>query len=102
MNSSFLPETHSVQHQRTEIATVSATGNQMPTGQSGATPSRLVPLVYTVEETAAVLNCSTKSVRRLIARGYLCPCKAVRKILIPRKQVEDFLKATCDVPKAFR
>ena len=56
------------------------------------------PLVYTVEETAAVLKISTKSVRRLIARGLLTPCDAFRKILIPRKQVEDFLQATCKAP----
>jgi excisionase family DNA binding protein len=56
------------------------------------------PLVYTVEETAAVLKISTKSVRRLLARGLLSGCKAFRKILIPRKQVEDFLKATCGTP----
>jgi excisionase family DNA binding protein len=57
------------------------------------------PLVYTVEETAAALKISTKSVRRLLARGLLTGSKALRKILIPRKQLDDFLKATCDVPK---
>lgn len=57
-------------------------------------------LVYTIDETAAVLNCSTKSVRRLIQRGYFAPCNALRKILIPRQQVADFLKRTCGVPRA--
>jgi excisionase family DNA binding protein len=57
------------------------------------------PLVYTVEEAAAALNCSTKTIRRLIHRGYFTPCKALRKILIPRGQIEAFLKSTCDVPK---
>jgi excisionase family DNA binding protein len=57
------------------------------------------PLVYTVEEAAAVLKISTKSVRRLIKRGFLTGSKALRKILIPRQQIEAFLKATCDVPK---
>ena len=57
------------------------------------------PLVYTVEEAAAVLKISTKSVRRLLSRGYLTGSKALRKILIPRQQLEAFLKATCDVPK---
>ena len=57
------------------------------------------PLVYTVEEEAAVLKISTKSVRRLLARGFLTGSKALRKILIPRQQLEAFLKATCDVPK---
>ena len=58
------------------------------------------PLVYTVEEAAAVLKISTKSVRRLLARGFLTGSKALRKILIPRQQLEAFLKATCDVPKS--
>ena len=58
------------------------------------------PLVYTVEEAAAVLKISTKSVRRLLARGFLTGSKALRKILIPRQQLEAFLTATCDVPKA--
>ena len=57
------------------------------------------PLVYTIEEAAAALNCSTKTVRRLIHLNYFAPCKALRKILIPRQQIEAFLKATCDVPK---
>ena len=57
------------------------------------------PLVYTVEEAAAVLKISTKSVRRLLKRGFLTGSKALRKILIPRQQIEAFLKATCDVPK---
>lgn len=57
------------------------------------------PLVYTISEAAAALNCSTKTIRRLIHRGYLTPCKVLRKILIPRQQIEGFLKATCDLPK---
>jgi len=57
------------------------------------------PLVYTVEEAAAVLKISTKSVRRLLKRGFLTGSKALRKILIPRQQIEAFLKAICDVPK---
>jgi len=57
------------------------------------------PLFYDINQAAAALNMSTKSVRRLIKRGKLTCCKAVRKILIPVKQIEDFLKASCDVPK---
>jgi excisionase family DNA binding protein len=56
------------------------------------------PLVYTVEEAAAALKISTKSVRRLLARRLLTGSKALRKILIPRQQICDFLKSTCDVP----
>jgi hypothetical protein len=73
---------------------------QMPNPVSAAPLPE--PLTYDINQTAAVLNCCTKSVRRLILRGYLCPCKALRKILIPRQQIEAFLKATCDAPKALR
>ena len=60
------------------------------------------PLLYDIKQSAQSLNCCTKSVRRLIARGYLSPCKALRKILIPKPQIDAFLKATCDVPKTLR
>jgi excisionase family DNA binding protein len=58
------------------------------------------PLVYTVKETAEALCTCTKTVRRLIKRGFFSPCKALRKILIPRAQVEDFLRRTCGTPTA--
>jgi len=60
------------------------------------------PLAYDINQAAAALNCCTKSVRRLIRRGYFGPCKALRKVLIPRQQIEAFLKATCDTPKNLR
>ena len=59
-------------------------------------------LFYDIKQAAAALNTCTKTVRRLIQRGYFTPCKAVRKILIPRSQIEAFLKATCDVPPCLR
>lgn len=61
-----------------------------------------VPLAYTVEEAAAALHVSTKTIRRLLARGILTSSKALRKKLIPRQQIEDFLNATCDVPRRIR
>lgn len=72
-----------------------------PPNHSAPKSEPLTPLVYTVKETAIVLNSSTKTVRRLIKRRFFAPCKALRKILIPRTQVEAFLKATCGQPKAF-
>jgi excisionase family DNA binding protein len=56
------------------------------------------PLAYNINEAAAALNVSTKTVRRLLWRGKLTSCKALRKILIPREQIANFLKATCDKP----
>lgn len=63
------------------------------------TDSKPESLVYTVQEAAVALNVSTKTVRRLLQRKLLTGSKALRKILIPRQQLEAFLKATCDVPK---
>ena len=70
---------------------------ESPVGATSPTP-----LVYTVAETAIVLRSSTKTVRRLIKRGFFAPSKALRKLLIPRSQVEAFLKSTCGNPKAFQ
>jgi len=58
------------------------------------------PLALTVEEAAVALNVSTKTIRRLLDRGILTASKALRKKLIPRSQIEGFLKATCDAPKS--
>jgi excisionase family DNA binding protein len=55
-----------------------------------------------VEEAAAALNVCTKTIRRLLARGILTASKALRKKLIPRTQIEGFLKATCDTPKSIK
>jgi excisionase family DNA binding protein len=56
------------------------------------------PLAYDINQAAAALNVCTKTIRRLIARGKLTTCKVLRKVLIPREQIENFLKATCDTP----
>ena len=69
---------------------------------SAAAPSLPQPLLLDIKQAAAALNCCTKSIRRLIQRGYLSPCKALRKVLIPKPQIEAFLKATCDTPKNLR
>jgi excisionase family DNA binding protein len=69
------------------------------TAQSGPQPASLV---YTIEEAAAVLNVCTKTIRRLISRRHLTCCKVLRKKLIPREQIERFLKATCDVPMTLK
>jgi len=61
-------------------------------------PSKLEQLFYDIKQTAFALNMCTKTVRRIIARGKLTPCKVVRKVLIPKAQIEAFIKATCDQP----
>ena len=54
----------------------------------------LTPMFLTVKETAVVINASEKTVRRLIERGIFECSKAIRKKLIPRKQVETFFERT--------
>jgi hypothetical protein len=49
---------------------------------------------FTVKQTALFLSCSEKSVRRFIERGLLRPSKALRKLLIPRGQLESFFERT--------
>lgn len=51
-------------------------------------------LAYTVIETAQILGISTRSVHRLIGRDLLRCSKALRKIIIPRSEIENFLTLT--------
>ena len=51
-------------------------------------------LAYSLKETAAMLGICEKSVRRLIHRGLIRPCRALRHILIPRTEIERFLRDT--------
>jgi excisionase family DNA binding protein len=73
-----------------------------PESQPGQSSPKLTPVVYTIEEAAAVLNVCTKTIRRLLARRHLTCCKVLRKKLIPREQIERFLKATCDAPMTLK
>jgi excisionase family DNA binding protein len=45
---------------------------------------------YTLKQAAFILNLCERTVRRLIERGHLSKCPLIRKILIPRKQVDTF------------
>jgi hypothetical protein len=54
-----------------------------------------VRLAHNIRETAILLGgISTKSVRRLIDRGYLRPSLGLRHILIPRSDIERYLHET--------
>ena len=77
-----------------------AAARQSPPAPARPAPSTTAPLALTVEEAAVALNVSTKTIRRLLAREILTASKALRKKLIPRSQIEGFLKATCDAPKS--
>lgn len=52
--------------------------------------------MYTVAEVAAILNVSTKTVRRLVQRELLPRSKAIRHIRIPREAVDAFIQATAN------
>jgi len=59
-----------------------------------AVASSPLRLAYSVNETAAMLGISEKSVRRLVARGLLRSSKALRHLLIARTEIERFLADT--------
>ena len=49
---------------------------------------------YTIQETAVLLHVSTDTVRRLIKRKLLRRSLAVRRILIPAEDVDNFMANT--------
>ena len=51
-------------------------------------------LAFSVNETAEILGVSDKTVRRLISRKLLHPSRALRHLLIPKKEIERFLDDT--------
>jgi excisionase family DNA binding protein len=51
-------------------------------------------LAFSVKETAEILGVSEKTVRRLISRGLLRSSRALRHLLIPKKEIERFLDDT--------
>jgi excisionase family DNA binding protein len=67
-------------------------GNASTPSLSEAQFSARVPrLAFSVRETAETLGVSEKTVRRLVARRLLNPSRALRHLLISRKEVERFL-----------
>jgi excisionase family DNA binding protein len=53
-------------------------------------------LAFTIQETANILGVSSKTVYRLIERVLLKSSKALRHKLIPRTEIERFLKETVE------
>lgn len=54
----------------------------------------LPQLVFTAEETAAILKISSKSVYRLVDRNLLKASKALRHLRITKKSLDQFLANT--------
>jgi excisionase family DNA binding protein len=51
-------------------------------------------LAYSTREAAELLGVSEKTIRRLVVRGLLRSSKALRHLLIPKKEIERFLDET--------
>ena len=58
------------------------------------TSSDLPRLAYSVAEAAQMLGVCERTIRRLVARGLLRPSRALRHLLIPKKEIERFLEET--------
>jgi len=56
--------------------------------------TRPARLAYSVQEAACMLGVCDKSVRRLILRGLIRPSRALRHILIPKDELDRFLRDT--------
>ena len=55
---------------------------------------REIRLALTRQETAKALGVNPITVDRLVARGLLRPCRALRRPLFPIPEIERFLKET--------
>jgi excisionase family DNA binding protein len=67
------------------------TTTAIPTATPAETPERLA---YSLEEAAQMLGVHYFSIYRLIQRGKLKPCRALRgKFLIPRTELLKLLKS---------
>ncbi|MCI0541132.1 MAG: helix-turn-helix domain-containing protein [Verrucomicrobiales bacterium] len=69
-------------------------GMQRSASGSVADQTDLPRLAYSVAEAAQMLGVCEKTVRRLISRGLLRPSRALRHLLIPKKELEKFLENT--------
>jgi excisionase family DNA binding protein len=66
----------------------------MNTFAQSLSPSPSTRLAYSIQETAQMLGVCDKSVRRLILRGLLRPSRALRHLLIPKHELDRFLRET--------
>jgi len=57
-------------------------------------PPRNERMAFSVQETADLLGVSQKTVRRLVARRLLHPSRAIRHLLIAKREIERFLAET--------
>jgi excisionase family DNA binding protein len=78
---------------RSEVSILREDIRRIAQGKEGALLSK-AKRFYTLKETAAELNVSAATVRRLIQRGLLQSSKATRHIRIPREELDQFARST--------
>jgi excisionase family DNA binding protein len=64
----------------------------LPDHKSDNTSQALPRLAYTMQETAEILGVSYITVHRLLKRGLLKSCSALRHKLIPMTEIQRFLR----------
>ena len=77
-----------------ETEKLQQTDGEVPVLSEAQFPSRTPRMAFSVRETADTLGVSEKTVRRLVARRLLNPSRALRHLLISKKEVERFLEET--------
>jgi excisionase family DNA binding protein len=89
--------TDTITPEQTAVTTETC-GQQLPTAGASVTTDKPTPvaprLAYSVKEAAEILGVSEKTVRRLIDRRLLRVSRAIRHLLIPRRELERFLEET--------
>jgi excisionase family DNA binding protein len=69
--------------------------NEIMPDQKSVNASQTLPrLAYTMQETADILGVSYITVHRLLKRGLLKSCSALRHKLIPMTEIQRFLRET--------
>jgi excisionase family DNA binding protein len=91
-----MSSSHTVETQHTEQTALDRRPgtNHSPAAEKLQFAAGQPRLAFSVSEAAQLLGISEKSVRRLITRRLLRPSRALRHLLIPRKEIERFLDDT--------
>lgn len=74
-----------------DIRSTTVQSEDIIVGEKNPQVKVLPVLFYTGTETAAILKVTEKTVRRLVARGLLKKCQAIRHIRITRRSLDEFL-----------
>ncbi len=88
-----------------ELANERMGNGQQPVGATGAGGSSIslaeahlppspARMAFSLKETAGLLGVSEKTVRRLVARRLIRPSRALRHLLIAKREIERFLAET--------